>query len=65
MGAQPHPRQEPNSGNGHDRGAMVRFWIILDVTLAVPKFVAVASLCFAMVVFAIGETMLSPVGRLS
>jgi MFS family permease len=38
------------------------FWIILDVTLAVPKFVAVASLCFAMVVFAIGETMLSPVG---
>jgi MFS family permease len=38
------------------------FWIILDVTLAVPKFVAFASLCFAMVVFAVGETMLSPVG---
>ena len=38
------------------------FWIILDVTLAVPKFVAFASLCFAMMVFAIGETMLSPVG---
>jgi MFS family permease len=38
------------------------FWVILDVTLAVPKFVAFASLCFAMVVFAVGETMLSPVG---
>ena len=38
------------------------FWIILDVTLAVPKFVAFASLCFAMMVFAIGKTMLSPVG---
>lgn len=38
------------------------FWIILDVTLALPAWLAVASLCFAMVVFAIGETMLSPVG---
>ena len=38
------------------------FWIILDVTLALPAVLAVVSLCFAMIVFAIGETMLSPVG---
>jgi MFS family permease len=38
------------------------FWVILDVALAIPKFVAVMALCFAMMVFAIGETMLSPVG---
>ncbi len=38
------------------------FWIILDVALALPKILAVVSLCFAMVVFALGETMLSPVG---
>jgi MFS family permease len=38
------------------------FWIILDVTLALPAVLAVVSLCIAMVVFAIGETMLSPVG---
>jgi MFS family permease len=38
------------------------FWIILDVTLTLPAVLAVASLCVAMVVFAIGETMLSPVG---
>ena len=38
------------------------FWVILDVALALPKVVGVVSLCFAMVVFAIGETMLSPVG---
>jgi MFS family permease len=38
------------------------FWVILDVALAIPKFVAVLALCFAMVVFAMGETMLSPVG---
>ncbi len=38
------------------------FWIILEVTLALPAIFAVASLCAAMVVFAIGETMMSPVG---
>lgn len=38
------------------------FWVILEVTLALPAFFAVASLCGAMVVFAIGETMMSPVG---
>jgi MFS family permease len=38
------------------------FWIILDVALALPAVLAVVSLCIAMVVFAIGETMLSPVG---
>ena len=38
------------------------FWIMLDVALALPGVIAVLSLCLAMVVFAIGETMLSPVG---
>ena len=38
------------------------FWVILDVALALPAILAVGSLCVAMVVFAIGETMLSPVG---
>ncbi|MEO9181005.1 MAG: MFS transporter, partial [Acidimicrobiales bacterium] len=38
------------------------FWIILDVALALPKVLIVVSLCVAMVVFALGETMLSPVG---
>jgi MFS family permease len=38
------------------------FWIILDVALALPKVLIVISLCVAMVVFALGETMLSPVG---
>lgn len=38
------------------------FWAILDVTLALPPVLTVASLCAAMVVFAIGETMLSPTG---
>ncbi len=38
------------------------FWAILDVTLALPPVLTVTSLCAAMVVFAIGETMLSPTG---
>jgi len=38
------------------------FWVILDAALALPKVLAVVSLCVAMVVFALGETMLSPVG---
>jgi MFS family permease len=38
------------------------FWVILDATLALPAVLAVISLCVAMVVFAIGETMMSPVG---
>ena len=38
------------------------FWVILDAALALPKALAIVSLCVAMVVFAIGETMLSPVG---
>ncbi len=38
------------------------FWVILDAALALPKGLAIVSLCVAMVVFAIGETMLSPVG---
>jgi MFS family permease len=38
------------------------FWIILDAALSLPAVLSVASLCIGMVVFAIGETMLSPVG---
>jgi MFS family permease len=38
------------------------FWVILDSALALPKVLAIVSLCIAMIVFAIGETMLSPVG---
>ena len=38
------------------------FWVILDATLALPPVLAVISLCVGMIVFAIGETMLSPVG---
>ena len=38
------------------------FWVILDAALALPKVLAIVSLCVAMVIFALGETMLSPVG---
>jgi MFS family permease len=38
------------------------FWVILDLALRVPKIAAFVALCAAMVIFAIGETMLSPVG---
>jgi MFS family permease len=38
------------------------FWVILEATLALPAAASVALLCLAMVVFAIGETMLQPVG---
>ena len=38
------------------------FWIVLDAALALPAVLAVLSLCVAMVVFAVGETMMSPVG---
>ena len=38
------------------------FWVLLDIALALPAVLAVASLCVGMVIFAIGETMLQPVG---
>jgi len=38
------------------------FWVILETTLALPAVASIAMLCLAMVVFAIGETMLQPVG---
>ena len=38
------------------------FWIVLDIALALPAVLAFISLCVAMVIFAIGETMMSPVG---
>ena len=37
------------------------FWMITALTLALPKLLAVASLCVGMVVFAVGETMLQPI----
>lgn len=59
-----------NKIEGHSRTRLMAitsvlwcaFWLILDVALALPPALAVASLCIAMVVFAIGETMMSPVG---
>jgi len=38
------------------------FWVVLDVALALPAYLSVISLCIGMVIFAIGETMLQPVG---
>ena len=38
------------------------FWVILETTLALPPAASISMLCLAMVVFAIGETMLMPVG---
>jgi MFS family permease len=38
------------------------FWIVLDLVLGLPKFSAIVAICSAMVVFAVGETLLSPVG---
>jgi MFS family permease len=43
-------------------GIWCLFWVILDSALALPKVLAIVSLCIAMIVFAVGETMLSPVG---
>jgi MFS family permease len=37
------------------------FWLILELCLALPPGAAIAVLCLAMVVFALGETMLTPV----
>jgi MFS family permease len=38
------------------------FWIILESTLTLPAAASIPMLCLGMVVFAIGETMLQPVG---
>jgi len=38
------------------------FWALLDVTLALPPALTIASLCAGMIVFALGETMLTPTG---
>ena len=38
------------------------FWVILAVSLALPPFFTILAISLAMIVFAIGETMLSPVG---
>jgi len=38
------------------------FWLVLALSIHLPAVVAVLSLCVAMAVFAVGETMLSPIG---
>lgn len=38
------------------------FWLILFLSLKMPAVMAVISICVAMVIFAVGETMMSPVG---
>lgn len=38
------------------------FWIILESTLALPAAASIPLLCLGMCVFAVGETMLQPVG---
>jgi MFS family permease len=38
------------------------FWLILFVSLHLPAVIAVISLCAAMAIFAVGETMMSPIG---
>lgn len=38
------------------------FWVILETTLHLPAVAAISMLCLGMIVFAIGETMLQPVG---
>lgn len=37
------------------------FWVVLDLCLGVTHYIAVIALCGAMVIFAVGETMVSPV----
>jgi MFS family permease len=38
------------------------FWLVLSVAIAMPKIAAVVALASAMMVFALGETMMSPIG---
>lgn len=38
------------------------FWMILFASLHMPPYLAIVSICVGMSIFAIGETMLSPVG---
>jgi MFS family permease len=38
------------------------FWMILFLSLHLPPALAVTSLCLAMAIFAVGETMMSPIG---
>jgi MFS family permease len=38
------------------------FWLILELGLALPADATIACLCLAMSIFAVGETMFSPVG---
>jgi MFS family permease len=38
------------------------FWIVLALSLALPSYVAILIISAAMIVFAVGETMLSPIG---
>jgi len=38
------------------------FWVILSAALALPAAATIPALCLAMIIFALGETMLQPVG---
>jgi MFS family permease len=38
------------------------FWLILFISLHLPAVLAVISICAAMAIFAVGETMMSPIG---
>jgi MFS family permease len=38
------------------------FWLILFFSLHLPALIAVISICLAMAIFAVGETMMSPIG---
>ena len=38
------------------------FWLILFISLHLPAVIAVISICVAMAIFAVGETMMSPIG---
>lgn len=59
-----------NRIEGHSRARVLAlvgvcwfvFWIILASSLVMTKFLAIAALCAAMVIFAIGEIMFQPVG---
>jgi MFS family permease len=39
------------------------FWIALAISLHLSRVVAIIAICASMVIFALGETMLSPVGQ--
>jgi MFS family permease len=59
-----------NRIQGHSRARVMAgagvlwfvFWLILFIALHLPGVIAVISMCAAMAIFAVGETMMSPIG---